>query len=132
MANINPILRNSKVGISIDGEEVISTYDEITAVAKSVLTTISTYTVPVGKSFFLESVDFGGTNIAEYTLLIDNVLEAKKRTWWTGDLKDSFDFRCGINKGLGVDAGKEIKIKVIHERDSLGSFESRILGVLKS
>jgi hypothetical protein len=83
------------------------------------------YTVPVGKIFYLEEVECGGENIARYDVLIDAVLSARKRTWFSGGLNLRFIF----NK-LELNAGSIVTVKVEHTRPTSGDFESRIVGTL--
>jgi len=53
----------------------INNYGSVAAVASTVLTTIVSYTVPVGKIFYLEEVECGGGNINWYGGLIDSLVE---------------------------------------------------------
>jgi hypothetical protein len=107
------------------GDTKINEFATVSAVASSVLTTIVTYTVPGGQTFYLEEIECGGENIARYDVLVDAVLVARKRTWFSGGLNLSFNF----NK-FELTAGSVVTVKTIHERPLSGDFESRIVGTL--
>lgn len=104
---------------------VINEYDEVTGVVPSILTTLVTYTVPVGKSFDLSYVEGSGTNVARYTVVVDGVTISSKRTWWSGPFNAEFEFN-----GYEVSSNSVIQLKVFHTRPMNGDFEARINGVL--
>lgn len=103
-----------------------SLYSEVSSVAASTLTSVVTYTVPVGKTAFLQAVAFSGTNIAEYQVFIDATLEDKKRTWFSGGLDSTFQFSTENAYGIPLIAGNVINLKVIHSRPFVGDFNGRI------
>lgn len=102
-----------------------SFYNEVSAVPSGVLTSIGTYTAPAGKTSYLQKIDLSGTNIAEYTLLINATKQAKKRTYFGASLDEVFDF-SGSNNGFPLAVGDVILVQVIHNRPMAGDFESRI------
>ena len=102
-----------------------SFYNEVTSVAASSLTTVLTYTVPTGKTVFIQKVVTSGTNIAEYSLYLNGVIQDKRRTNFGGDLNAEFGF-AETAIGLPVAAGDIILIKAIHNRTFLGDFNARI------
>lgn len=109
---------------------VSSMFADLTDVASGIDSTIIDYTVPSGNVFYLSKVEFGGSNIAEYELLIDAVASARKRTNFGAPLSDQFDFMTSANIGIRLESGQNIKVNVNHQRPSSGDFEARILGVL--
>lgn len=113
------------------GDPATNTFDEVTSVATSTLTTVVSYTVPAGLGFLLQLVEASGTNIAEYRVLLDTTLIAKRRTYFGGAVNTDFKFDGFNNKGIVVAAATVITLKVIHERPDTGDFSGRILGVLE-
>lgn len=100
-------------------------YNEITSITSGILTTIQSYTAPVGKISYLQLAEFSGTNIAEYTVVINSNIQAKKRTYFGSSLNGQIQFnQSGI--GLLLTVGDIVYIKVIHSRPDLGDFEGRI------
>lgn len=98
-------------------------FDEITSVPNSTLSDVQIYTVPMGKKLKLKTISLSGDNIAEFSIMVDNVLKEKIRTWWT-------DFNKELKFDSTFEENTEIKIRVIHSSLSLGSFNSTIKGEL--
>ena len=115
---------NTIVSVSNPGT-LKSFYNEITSVAASVLSSIQTYTVPVVSFAYLQKVEVSGTNIAEYTIEINSVVQDKKRTYFSGSLNTDFTF---VESGTGIplSTGDIVEIKVVHLRPTVGDFNSRI------
>lgn len=114
-------------GTGLSGQ-AISNYSEITAVANGILSTILTYTVPIGKSLYLNRVEVSGTNISEFTVQFNSSINAKKRTFF-GNLNELFDYAMGGNEnGYQLVSGTIITITTIHSRPSVGNFNARIQG----
>lgn len=107
-------------------------FNQISAVAMGITTTIISYTVPVGNDFKLCLVEVGGSNIAEYEVLINGSLNARKRTWFSGPFTDEFIFETNLAGGIVVPSGQIISVQVTHDRPDLGDFEARILGEIIS
>lgn len=105
--------------------ELKSVYNEISSVVSGVLTTIQTYTAPAGKTTYLQKAEVSGTNIAEYTILVNATIEDKKRTYFGGDLNAMFKF-IETGTGLPLAVGDTVTTKVIHNRPNSGDFNSRI------
>lgn len=99
-------------------------YNEITSVASSILTTISIYTA--SQDSRLKLIEVSGSNIADYKILYNASVIAKKRTYFGGSLNESFSFE----KGFILLNGDTITVKVIHTRPFVGDFNSNII-VLK-
>lgn len=100
-------------------------YNEVSSVATSVLTTVQTYTAPVGYSSYLQKIEVSGTNIAEYTVEINSVVQDKKRTYFGNSLNADFKF-VETGTGLPLNVGDLVTVKVVHIRPFLGTFNSRI------
>lgn len=108
--------------------DAISSYNEVTSVASGILTTILTYTVPIGKTFYLNRADISGTNISEYTIQLNSVVNNKKRTFY-GNLNENFDYTMGGNEnGFPIVTGTIVTITTMHNRPSLGDFNARLQG----
>lgn len=114
------------VGISSD-KTVKSLFNSISSVTSGSLTTILSYTVPVATTDFLGKVEVSGTNIAQFEVYINTVLDARQRTYFGGELNAFFDYAFGTENGYKLNAGDLVEIKVIHSRPTLGDFEARIL-----
>ena len=108
----------------------VSTFGTASSVASSATAVVATYTVPVGKTFFLQRVEASGNNIATYSVEAAATEIAKKRTWFGGNISpDDFVFAGPSVKGVEYAAGTTIELKVTNFRPSVGDFEGRILGV---
>lgn len=101
-------------------KELLSEYSEVLGVVSGITTLIGSYTAIANT--YLQKIEFSGTNIAEYELVIDGVTEDKKRTYFGNSLNGSFDF----NDGWEIPAGQVIEIYVVHNRPSTGDFNARI------
>lgn len=113
------------VNASIDFPGEIKTfYNEVTSIGASTLTTIQSITI-LSNTDFLQKIEVSGTNIAEYRVSINNVVIAKKRTYFGSSLNLDFDF-VSSGKGLPLNILDVVDIKVIHLRPSAGDFNSRI------
>lgn len=102
---------------------------EALSVPTSVTTQILEYTVPTGKRLTLHRVDFGGNNIAEYSVTVSGSLSDRAWTWFSGNLNGAFDYGPSGNR---VAAGAKVLLEVIHSRTMLGDFSGRISGVIES
>lgn len=101
----------------------LSYFTELNSVAFGSTETISSYTVPPGRSNTLIKIDVSGTNIATYDVYLNGVSFARLRTYFGGDLSHSLDFG---NSGFNLQAGDIIEVKVTNFRPSVGDFESRV------
>lgn len=112
---------------NIDG--VINTFSSISSLGSAATSTLVSYTVPVGKKFYLEIAEVSGENRASYSVLIDSSVVAKKRTYFTKYNTD-FSFDSDQAGGLKAVAGEVVKIDVTNNGDEVGDFDGRIMGVL--
>ena len=97
-------------------------YNEVLSVAAAILTTITTYVAVLND--YIQSSTFSGTNIAEYTILVNAVIIMKKRTEFTS-LNDTFVFTQDMN-GYKLNVGDMVTIKVIHNRPFVGDFNNTL------
>ena len=102
------------------GQVLSSSYAEVTGVATGVTTLINSYLASAGD--LLQKIEFSGTNIAEYELVIDGLTQDKKRTYFGNSLNGKFDF----DNGLEVLVGQLIEVYVVHNRPTVGDFNARI------
>jgi hypothetical protein len=111
-------------------EEVISLFNEVSSVVSGISTTIINYTVPSGKTAYIQKADVSGTNIATYELYINNVLSCKKRTYFGNSLNETFVFDADSNKGILLPSNSVVNVKVLHNRPDLGDFNTRLQIIL--
>lgn len=105
---------------TVESGTVATAYNEVSSVPSGTLTTIVSYTCtgPTRIKF----AEVTGTNIAEYTVLVNGIVKNKKRTYY-GNLDNSFQFA----KGLGISSGDVISLQVTHNQTDLGDFSGFIL-----
>ena len=102
----------------------INEYGSVTSVASGSSTDVVTYTVPVSKKFYVDVVEYSGTNIAKFDVQINSSVVATKYT----NHGDSPSGEFWFNRYM-LDAGDEIKLTIVHMRPYTGDFSGRILGV---
>lgn len=112
--SINVVVNNGT------GKVLENHYGEVTNIVNGVTTLIISYLASPNDS--LQKVEFSGTNIAEYELVIDGLTQDKKRTYFGNSLNGNFDF----NDGLTILVGQLVEIYVIHNRSMVGDFNARI------
>ena len=117
---INPDGSINVVFSATAGQVLSSQYNEVTGVATGVTTLVNSYLASTGD--LLQKIEFSGTNIAEYELVIDGLTQDKKRTYFGNSLNGKFDF----NNGLEILVGQLVEIYVVHNRSSTGDFNARI------
>ena len=119
--NINPDGSiNVVANITGGGKTTLSFYSEVTGIVNGITTLLATYTT--GTNQFLQKIEFSGTNIAEYELVVNGITQDKKRTYFGNSLNGNFDF----TEGLQVPNGQTIQIFVVHNRPDTGDFNARI------
>jgi hypothetical protein len=97
----------------------------VSSVASSTNTNLITYTVPSAKTLYLNVVEVSGTNIAKFTVKIDDTIEGLRRTFY-GNLNEDFNFH-----GLKLTAGQVLKVEVFHQNSVAGDFDVRLTGDLQ-
>lgn len=106
-------------------DNVISTFNEISSVASGALTDIVTYTAPLGVSCYLSKIDYSGENIAKYVVAVNGTPVDQQRTYFGSSVNGTFNFANG-SRGLKLDSGDVVTLKVIHSRPFVGDFNGRI------
>jgi len=104
----------------------VSTYNEVTSVVSSSLTTVAAYTVPIGKTAALYTADVSGSSIATYTVEVNSVVVDKKYTWFGGQLSERFEFTTPNGGSIQLLAGDIVTIKITHNRPTPGNFNAKI------
>lgn len=110
---------DGSINVNFNAGNIASIYAEVTGIATGVTTIISQVTVT--QAALLQKIEFSGTNIAEFELVIDGSTEDKQRTYFGSSLNGKFDF----GGGLSLTVGQIVTIYVIHNRPDLGDFNCR-------
>lgn len=105
---------------STGGAVLKNYYTEITGIVSGITTLVASYTANTGD--LLQKIEFSGTNIAEYELIVNGITQDKKRTYFGNSLNGIFDF----NNGLSIPTGQTVEIYVVHNRPDVGDFNARI------
>src|ERR1035437_254514 len=124
--NIDGSINVNIVSAPISGQEVKSLYSQVLSIASGATTALVTYTVPPGKTAILERANASGENIARYDVLLNNALFDTRRTMFGGDLTTDFDYTSGNSSGFILNSGDVVKIQVLHNRPSTGTFNARL------
>lgn len=95
-------------------------FNEVDNVISGITTEVISYTAAANTK--LLSCDFGGTNVAAFSLYIGGNLAAKKYTFFQS-LNERFNFM----DGLPINSGDVITVEVIHNRPDPGSFNVNML-----
>jgi len=109
-----------------------SEYQEALSVGTGIETNILVYVVPASPDFHLVRFEFGGGNIATYSLYVDNVRKAQCITWWNTGMNGFWDFKSAIAGGLIIPGGSQIRVTCLHNRPYVADFYTRMEYVLIS
>jgi hypothetical protein len=71
-------------------------------------------------------IEYGGDNIAQFDVMVNSVLSARRRTYFGGQLADTFEFAATGADGYMLSAGDVVQVVVTHNRPTLGAFEARL------
>lgn len=109
-------------------EEDLQVFDEALSVTNGDEITVVEYIVPPAKVLSLDNILVSGSNVAKYTVLIDNLVNKIKYTYYGASLNENFDYNS-----YKLTAGTNIKVKVVHNNDlnHSGDFFATIEGKLK-
>jgi hypothetical protein len=125
--SINVVVKNPCCGEGSEQQEnIFAVYNEVLTVPPGILTTIVSYTVPVGVSRDLERVLFSGENIAKYQVLVNGLPVATNRTYFGGDLSGTITFGESDSRGLKLNSGDIVTLTVLHNRPNPADFEGTI------
>lgn len=120
---INPDGSINVVVQTSSGGTVVSPYNEVNSVPNGSNTTIISFTASV--SSLLNKIDYSGDNVAKYTVELNGTVIDKQRTYFGSALNGTFDFSNG-SRGLELEPGDLVTLKVIHARPSAGDFNGRM------
>lgn len=116
------INNDGSINVAITGGGLTSvTYNEVTSVASSSLTTIASFTAV--SSTRLRKAMAAGTNIAYYEVVLNGSVIAKKYTYFSGGYNVDFDFEDGIQMA----ATDTVLVRVEHTRGSVGDFNATLI-----
>jgi hypothetical protein len=106
----------------------VNTYNEVTTLPIGASTTLVSYTVPIGKSSYLQTIEASGGNVAVYSVKINGVTIAKDYCGRAADFTASFKFETGIPSfpGLKYAAGTAITVVVVNAGTTIADFDARI------
>lgn len=114
------------VTVPDDNIDTVVTYNEIAGLVQGVLTTIVSYTAPIGFTTYLQRGSAGGENIASYQIEINGAIVEKRRTYFSSPLTTDFNFLGFSESGIQLNQGDVVRIRVIHDRPQPGDFEGNI------
>lgn len=109
-------------------QDVIVSYNEVSAIAIGVETTINSYTAPFGKVSYLLSILGSGENRGQFNIYNNGILLDKQYTNVT-QLTAPFDYKTGasIVPGMVIAVGNTIAVKAINAGNSTVMFNARFL-----
>lgn len=94
-------------------------YNEVLSVPSSVPTTIVSYTAT--QNCKLKRIAASGTNVAMYSVTVNGLVVDKAYTSFGAPLSHSFEYAYALVNG------DVVVVSVMHERSSLGNFNSKIV-----
>lgn len=104
------------------GSNNLNLYNESLSVAGLDTVTILTYTVPTGKKFKLQSIDYSGDNRSVFTVGLNASVISKQRLYYT-QYKGTFEFY-----NLEFVAGDIIKLIVENKTNNPADFNGNLIG----
>ncbi len=116
--------RSVPITLGSDNPNRIRVSNGLASVAGGATPTLLTFTVPAGKTLFLESIDCSGENIAEYSVFIDGAKAMTRRTYFS-EFNTTFWFL-----GESVAQNKIIDVILNNFRPSISDFDSMMIGLL--
>jgi len=102
-------------------------FNEDAAVELDDLTPLVSYTVPVGKVFYLDHIEASGESFAKFTVKIDGNENKVKRSSWGDGFNVDFNYNS-----FKVTEGKVILLEVLNCGDDTAPFEGTIEGRLSN
>ena len=108
----------------------VNTYGEAPLVAQGTDTTVVSYVVPTGKTFYLRHGSASGENLARFWLEINGVKQDTRRSHFGGYNVDFFFEASGTERGVPATATQVVRIRVRHEHNTPGDFDGKLYGVL--
>lgn len=109
------------------GNKIKNTYNEVSAVASGIETTIAQYMVPLSLgSAILQRISVSGENVGRYRVYVNGVVADTRRTYFGGSFNESFEFSTGPGDGTQLAPGDTVSVSVLHASPFLGIFQARI------
>jgi hypothetical protein len=102
----------------------LNDYSEANGVASQATVTVINYTVPIGKIFRMESVDYSSDCIGIFTVELNGSTESKQYTNYT-KYTGAFKF-----SGFDLNAGDSLKLIIENKSNGVGSFNANLQGRL--
>ena len=121
---------NVIVESGIGSSTPVNQFNAITSAASGISTLLLSYTVPVGYTANMFRIEYGGDNIGQFDVHVNSALVARRRTYFGGELADTFEFAANGANGYPLNAGDIVQLYVLHNRPFLGNFEARIQLIL--
>lgn len=106
---------------TIDDDEVINYFSEVSAVNPSALTNVLSLTFAPGYNYFLKKIEFSGTQMSEVSVEISSSVVAKKRLSLV-EFNTDFYF-----ENLPLAAGVNLLVRVLHNRSGTGDFNANVI-----
>lgn len=130
----NPLEINNDGSINVNVISSVTSVDNnfiafnrLLALVAGVETTITTFTAsPITTEYALVRVNFSGTQIATYTVYLNNVPISVYRTYFSGGLSGDIEYFSPTLVGLNLSNNDIIKITVIFNRPGTGDFEAAL------
>lgn len=104
-----------------------SFYSQASGIESDTEVSVLSYTVPSGKSFYLQRINVAGDNKAEYKVKVNNQTMDRKFTSLL-QFNETFDFHSGTEAGLMFNAGTTITVTAKHSNSGTGIFNVRLQG----
>jgi len=105
---------------------VFSAFNDVSAVAMSVVTPLFSFTAGSTGVTYLYRMEVGGTNAASYIVYINGIQVGQAYTPIAGPFDTFLDFAAGNSAGLLLNIGDVVTVSVVHSRPMLGDFFARM------
>ena len=131
---LQPLLIDSTGRLEVDAGQIFGVqnlkvlFNEVTAIAVGIETTINTYTAPVTGIAYLLTILNSGENRASYQVYNNGTLFDKQYTVPT-QLSAQFDYKTGSSSvpGMVIAAGNTILVKTTNSGTTSASYSSRFM-----
>lgn len=113
-------------------QETLSIFSEVAGIATGAFSTILSYTVPAGKTLYLNKILVSGNNISSFDLEFDAVTNARKRLTYTV-FNETFDYSLNGNiGGYKITTGTIVSVIATNlSQSGLADFNATLQGVLQ-
>ena len=132
--NLQPVLIDTDGRLEVNAgqlfgvQDLVVQYNEVSAIAVGIETTINLYTAPVGKTAYLLSILTSGGNRAQFNIYNNGVLFDRQYTNVT-QLTAPFDYKTGSGSvpGMVIPVGNTIAVKVVNSGTSATDYNARFM-----